>query len=80
MRSPPPPGGGGNQAHFDKEDKPQLQQQIGAFWSVLLSGNQMRHYSKEGDKGLWIGKVFILSLFYLLSVDWPYERPFVRVV
>lgn len=45
---------GGNQAHFEKEDKPQLQQQIGAFWSVLLSGNQMCHYSKEGDKGLWI--------------------------
>ena len=29
------------------------QQRIRAFWSVLLSGNQMRHYSKEGEKGLW---------------------------
>ena len=28
------------------------QQRIRAFWSVLLSGNQMRHYSKEGEKGL----------------------------
>ena len=29
------------------------QQRIRAFWSVLLSGNQMRHYSKEAEKGLW---------------------------
>ena len=29
------------------------QQGIRAFWSVLLSGNQMRHYSKEGEKRLW---------------------------
>jgi len=30
------------------------QQRIRAFSSVVLSGNQMRHYSKEGDKGLWV--------------------------
>ena len=29
------------------------QQRIRAFWSVLLSGNQMRHYSKQAEKGLW---------------------------